>query len=171
MKTCSVPGCTNHDLKIIRGYCSNHYQNLLKAGKLQKVNGVKQCYVPDCINKYYCSGYCRLHYHRLRYNGTTNAQPIRQSGTGCITPYGYLRRSIAGVIKFEHVRIVEKVLGKSLPSKAHVHHIDGNKLNNENRNLVVCPDNAYHMLIEARTRAYNACGHADWRKCKVLSTV
>jgi hypothetical protein len=31
--------------------------------------------------------------------------------------------------------------------------------------LVICEDNAYHMLLERRTKAYKACGHASWRKC------
>lgn len=63
---------------------------------------------------------------------------------------------------FEHILIAEKALGKSLPEGAAVHHANGSK---DNGPLVICQDNAYHMLLEQRTRAYKACGHADWRKC------
>jgi hypothetical protein len=66
----------------------------------------------------------------------------------------------------EHILICEKVLGKLLPPGAIPHHVDGNPSNNENSNLVLCQDQAYHMLIERRARAFNACGHARWRKCQ-----
>ena len=65
----------------------------------------------------------------------------------------------------EHVLVCERALGKYLPPKAEPHHVDGNRSNNLNLNLVLCQDRAYHMLLEMRTRAYEACGHASWRKC------
>jgi hypothetical protein len=65
----------------------------------------------------------------------------------------------------EHILIVEAVLGKSLPNGAMVHHHDSRRGNNGNRNLVVCQDDAYHQLIHKRTRAFQACGNVNWRKC------
>jgi hypothetical protein len=53
-----------------------------------------------------------------------------------------------------------------LPLGAVVHHFDENTLNNSNDNLVICQDTKYHSLLHVRTRAYKACGNADWRKCK-----
>ena len=67
----------------------------------------------------------------------------------------------------EHVLICEKALGKPLPTGAVPHYVDGNPSNNDNSNLVLCQDQAYHMLIERRTRALKACGHASWRKCTI----
>lgn len=58
-------------------------------------------------------------------------------------------------------------VGRLLPRSVEVHHVDGNKKNNKNSNLVICQDAAYHDLLEKRTRAFNACGHADWLKCSV----
>jgi len=67
---------------------------------------------------------------------------------------------------FEHIVIAETILGKALPDGACVHHIDGKRDNNLPNNLVICENSAYHTLIHRRQRAYKACGHSDWRKCK-----
>lgn len=65
----------------------------------------------------------------------------------------------------EHVVIAEKALGCLLPDKAEIHHVDGNKSNNNNRNLVICNDRAYHILLHCRTKALKECGNANWLKC------
>lgn len=44
--------------------------------------------------------------------------------------------------------------------------MDGNKLNNDGSNLVICPNDAYHKLLHLRTRALNECGNATFRKCQ-----
>jgi hypothetical protein len=67
----------------------------------------------------------------------------------------------------QHILIAEKVLGKYLPQKSIVHHIDGNGHNNENSNLVICENRAYHQLLHARQRAYNAVGDVQQRPCVV----
>ena len=66
----------------------------------------------------------------------------------------------------DHVAVAEKILGKKLPIGAEVHHWDGNKLNNVPSNLVVCPSHEYHMLLHRRQAALEACGNANWLKCR-----
>lgn len=88
----------------------------------------------------------------------------RRRGSGSIGPQGMLV-SKNGKQRLQHVVIAEDVLGKGLPKKAVVHHIDGNNLNNNKNNLMICENQAYHMLIHLRQRAYDECGNADWRKC------
>lgn len=66
----------------------------------------------------------------------------------------------------EHRLVAEKALGHYLPPTAVVHHIDGNKHNNEPSNLVVCENKSYHNLIHRRKRALDACGNADYLRCK-----
>lgn len=64
-----------------------------------------------------------------------------------------------------HMVIAAEVLGRPLPKKAHVHHVDGNGHNNEHSNLVICPSAAYHMLLHVRTKALESCGNANWIRC------
>ena len=73
-------------------------------------------------------------------------------------------RSHCGYIQ-ESRAIAEKVTGKVLPLGAVVHHINGDKLDNRNNNLVVCQDDPYHHYLHQRQRAYESCGHANWLKC------
>lgn len=64
-----------------------------------------------------------------------------------------------------HKALVERILGKPLPVGAEIHHVDGDGHNNDPRNLVVCPDHAYHALLHRRQEALGACGNADWLRC------
>ena len=88
-------------------------------------------------------------------------------GGRTITHYGYVMICLDAKSVLEHVIVAEKVLGKPLPPKARLHHVDGNRTNNAPGNLVICQDQAYHMLLHRRQRALEACGHAAWRLCAI----
>ena len=62
---------------------------------------------------------------------------------------------------------VEAALGRILPPRSVIHHIDLNSHNNANSNLVLCEDQSYHTLIHRRARALRACGNAEWLKCPI----
>lgn len=70
-------------------------------------------------------------------------------------PSGYILQSIL---------IAEKALNKILPPKAEIHH--SNRKLNDDLNLIICQNRAYHSLLHQRMRALEVCCHADWRKCK-----
>jgi len=70
----------------------------------------------------------------------------------------------------EHILVAEKTLGRNLKEPECIHHADENKENNSPNNLVICPDQAYHMLLHQRIRAFKESGNADYRKCKVCKT-
>ena len=71
--------------------------------------------------------------------------------------YGYIQ---------EHILIAEEVLGKPLPPRSVIHHADGNSLNNNKNNIVICTDQAYHLFLHQRTSAFNAIGDANYLKCQ-----
>ena len=52
----------------------------------------------------------------------------------------------------EHRLVAEAAIGRVLPRKAVVHHVDGDRTNNIGTNLVICEDEAYHRLIHRRAR-------------------
>ena len=69
-----------------------------------------------------------------------------------------------------HRLIVEEALGKPIPKGAVVHHVDGNIRNNSNDNLVLCESHSYHGFIQHRTKAFYACGYANWKWCHFCKT-
>lgn len=67
----------------------------------------------------------------------------------------------AGRVRDVHRVVAELALGKRLPRTAQVHHVDGNHLNNANRNLVICENQAYHQLLHMRTKVVRAGGNPN----------
>lgn len=65
----------------------------------------------------------------------------------------------------EGIIIAEAALGKPLPPRAEVHHVNEIKNDNARGNHVVCENRGYHMLLHQRGRALKASGHANWIKC------
>lgn len=66
----------------------------------------------------------------------------------------------------EHVFVATEALGRPLPDKACIHHINENRADNRSENLIICEDHAYHLLLHKRQRAFRACNNPDWKRCK-----
>ena len=135
---------------------------------------MKICNAPGCVRKHYSLGYCHMHYKRLYKTGklTINGsfEPVKRAkGKGTID-HGYHRIKNNGIRQYVHIAIVEDILGHKLPKGAHVHHVDANSANNEHSNLVVCPNQDYHLLLHRRQRAMDTCGNPDYRKCLKCKT-
>lgn len=66
---------------------------------------------------------------------------------------------IRGAREAVHRTRATKALGKPLPLHAVVHHVDGTK--DENSGLVICENQAYHLLLHHRTRIVQAGGNPN----------
>ena len=64
---------------------------------------------------------------------------------GSITNYGYRRITVNGKRVLEHRYVMERHLGRKLKRKERIHHIDGDKLNNNISNLILCSSQAEHI--------------------------
>ena len=85
---------------------------------------------------------------------------IKRTGTPYFLIYapGHLRADPSGYVR-EHILIAEKALGKPLPSGVVVHH-------HTPEQPVICQNQGYHLILHQRKRALEACGHANWLKCR-----
>lgn len=119
---------------------------------------VKQCkcgsdYTVESPGQDYCGVDCRSRYG------------IKQRTDGYRMRYApdHPKTSDKGYV-MEHVLIAEDAIGRVLPEGAVVHHVDGDRTNNVNSNLVVCEDQKYHMLLHVRARVIAAGGDPDLHK-------
>lgn len=75
---------------------------------------------------------------------------------------GYLtcHSEIGKAHSLEH-RVVAGVVG----TEKIIHHIDGNRSNNEITNLLILNNRGEHSILHQQERAIAACGNKTWRKC------
>lgn len=158
---CSVADCERTSEK--RGMCNKHYKRVLRHGNAnytsRRPSHIK-CEVVNCEEPAKSNGLCNMHYARhYKGNPIGSAEKLRrEQGTGTIHVGGYKELCINGEKILEHRLIAEKALGKKLPKGAVVHHLNGNPLDNRSCNLVVCPDQTYHMLLHTRQKQFGYDG-------------
>lgn len=107
-------------------------------------------------------GLCDRHYRMNRIYGRTK-RVNRKHGQGSITSDGYPVTKVNGQYKMTHIIVAEKALGKPLPPKAIVHHISGIPGDHNGFfKLVICPSQAYHMLIHKLMRQKGISFKKGW---------
>jgi hypothetical protein len=65
----------------------------------------------------------------------------------------------------EHIIVLEKALQRPILPSEEPHHIDKNPGNNSPGNLMVFATKGMHSSFHSRMKAFETCGHWDWRKC------
>jgi len=129
---------TQHPIKYVERECPNCHKKF-KADNSQVKAG----------NYKFCSNQCRYDYNR-------GANAYNYKG-GWIRPDGYRQISVDGKQYLEHRCVMEKQIGRKLKSNEHVHHKNGNKLDNDPSNL------------EIKVDKIHASEHAKGRKHKPIA--
>jgi len=131
----------------------------------------KQCSVDGCINELIGRGLCHKHYKKWqRYGDPCGGIEHRLPGSGTVNHNGYLAVSVNYKKKLQHVLVAEEMLGHELPPGSVVHHIDGDRLNNDPKNLVICPSQAHHKLLHVQADALRLSGNSSFRKCAICKS-
>jgi hypothetical protein len=148
LSPCLIEGCTKENIAM--GYCAMHYMRIIRAKKL----GIE----PNLTNE------------RIVQDKWGNKNPnwkggMRNRGDGYIIVLNPNHpRAMDGYVK-RAVLVAEKAVGHILPTKVIVHHVDQDRSNDANNNLVICENQAYHLLIQRRMDALKASGYAHFKKC------
>lgn len=105
------------------------------------------CIVPGCPNKVVARGMCDNHYRRWKRNGSPLVHKNKPWGCAkTVRADGYIYITVNGKQVMEHRYLMEQKLGRKLLSYEIVHHIDGNKQNNDLSNLAVMDGRAHSRL-------------------------
>jgi len=126
------------------------------------------CTRPNCNRLSVARGICHRHYQAAHREGS--ALPPRtkaEDGAGFLGDTGYRAVYKNGKRKAQHIFVAESALGRCLPSGAVVHHVNENRDDNRNVNLVICESSAYHLYLHRRVRALRECGNANFLKCSI----
>ena len=62
--------------------------------------------------------------------------------------------------------IAEKAVGHILARSIAIHHVNENRVDDRNENLVICENRGYHTFLHWRLRALRISGHVNYRKCQ-----
>lgn len=132
-KKCSVEGCSRNR-KVAISHSSGH------TGRYGWSVGL----------------YCSMHYERLRRTGSLGpSEPKVIFGRPWIGTNGYYKCTVNGKEVYLH-RVIWKNNKGRIPKGYHIHHIDGNKLNNDITNLQLISSLEHFKLHSRGKRAKNA---------------
>lgn len=152
MAKCSIDGCNKKSVCL--GFCGMHHTRFRRHGdplitKKKSYSGVKCSHV-DCEKQANWNGWCARHAMRIqRYGNADYVTPEDERRRRCreaqprlgqlkpTTYTKYLGRHL-------HRQIAENKLGRPLRFGEIVHHIDGDKRNNDPSNLEVLIDQSRH---------------------------
>lgn len=153
--SCSVEGC-DRAIKYA-GMCGMHYKRKWRHGnpntRLIIEHKGEKCSVEGCDNTATELDMCKICRQRVRRFGRSFNIVNRGSGYS-INTAGYIVLQLEdGSRQYEHIVLAEKALGRKLPKGAVIHHTSQPHDNFGPFKLVICPDQAYHLLLHRRAKA------------------
>ena len=136
---CTIPGCDG--IATQRRMCPTHYsrwkdgRDITAPLQRRRSRTGRTCTVHGCGRPLDAGDLCGAHDYRLRTHGDVLAHiPIRaigKKGTGYVDSNGY--RKIGN--RSEHRIVMEAKLDRPLRDDEHVHHVNGDRLDNRPENL------------------------------------
>lgn len=148
------------------------------AGALAKAPGMAEpdrrsdvsdriCSVPCCDRRAEKRGWCNTHYQRWRLTGDAGVDPAPKPGRSLSLRAGYVRvwepeHPLAGAdgYVYEHRKVVHDA-GVVVPDGYHVHHVDGDKRNNDPANLLVA-SNSDHQAHHNQPGMMRKNQYGEW---------
>lgn len=153
---CSVNGCGQP--VYARGLCKTHYDRVRESGGFEdhprvrrSYNGATCAICGEFLSraKNSARGLCSMHYRRLRKHGDPTITKRAANGAGAIDSQGYRLVTQAGRRDFEHRLVMERARGQRLRTDEHVHHVNGDRLDNR-------PENLWVLAPAEHTRLHHA---------------
>lgn len=126
----------------------------------------RKCTIKDCDRPHMGKGLCKLHWQRKKRTGTTDGPYRRANGTGWIDRQGYKIISVNSKKTREHRFVIENILKRKLARHESVHHIDGNRLNNDPDNLQVMDAGLHSILHKVKT--FRGKTHKQCTTCLII---
>ena len=117
-------------------------------------------------------GWCSIHYRRWQRHGDPSVCKYAPDGSGCVFK-GYKIITVNGDYILEHRHIMEQHLGRKLNPSEIIHHINGNRLDNRIKNLMIDNQSNHarnHMkqryihLQKPCVQCNKICKHSSWQQ-------
>ena len=122
---------------------------------LWRLERKKTLFCKKCVTIGTQSGIKKIHFSKDKSGRWKGGEYISSDGYKMVKVEGEYHDSGRQKYKKEHILIYEKELGRELKTDRgnmgeQIHHIDGNKLNNNFSNLVLCSDTREHRNLHCQ---------------------